>query len=342
MAQITGATTYHNSPRYEGLIWTADAEPGRGTGTPFLTLMGGLNSSNMRVVPDWDYAMTAVYDYPTAAQPDVDENTAQNAPNAISPVFSQVRNAVNMYHEAVNVTYKKLSTMDRLATDIVIGGAVGYWAPEGDPVQDAIQERKTYILRMIARNFNVSCLRGAYQQSTDSDTASKTRGVVTAVTTNAVAANGAELTESMLQEVFADVALNSNGQGFMQVPILFAPTLQKQNITKIYGKQPESWDIGGMNITIIMTDFGEVGVVYEPMVQASNAATDTIAFVAMNACRPVFNPVITESGNAGLFLYEDLAKTGAGYKGQFVAHMGIDYANEKLHGKITGIAQSRI
>ncbi len=32
MAQVSGITTYHNSPRYEGLLWTADAEPGRGTG----------------------------------------------------------------------------------------------------------------------------------------------------------------------------------------------------------------------------------------------------------------------------------------------------------------------
>lgn len=341
MAQITGLTTYHNSPRYEGLLWTADAEPGRGTGTPFLTLMGGLNGANMRVVPDFDYAMSAEYDYPAVAQPAVTENTAATAPNAKSPVYSQARNAVNMYHEAVNVTYKKLSTMDRIATGIVIS-SVGYWAPEGDPAQDAITERKSYVLRMIARNFNYSCLTGTYAQSTDADTASKTRGVITACSTTAIAASGAELSEVLLQQIFADVAKNSNGQAFQQFPILFVPAVQKQNISKIYGNQPEAWEIGGLNIRTILTDFGEVGVVYEPMVQAHNASTDLIVLVSMGVCRPVFNPVVTDAGLAGLFLYEDLAKTGAAYKGQFLAHMGIDYANEKMHGKITGMAQSRI
>lgn len=341
MAQVSGITTYHNSPRYEGLLWTADAEPGRGTGTPFLTLMGGLNSANMRVVPDFDYAMSAEYDYAAPAQPDIDETAAITAPDASSPILSQARNALNIYQEAVNVTYKKLSTMSRLATDIVIGTR-GYWATEGDPVQNAIAERKAYILRKIARDANYTFMNGVFRQSTDSNTSSKTRGVITACEKNAIAANGAELSEALLQELFKDVAENSSNQAFQQFPVLFVPALQKQNISKIFGNQPDAWEIGGMNIQTIMTDFGQVGVVYEPMVQASNASTDTVALIAMGVCRPVFNPVTTESGSAGLFLYEDLAKTGASYKGQFLAHMGIDYANEKLHGKITGLAQSRI
>lgn len=341
MAQVSGVTTYHNSPKYEGLLWTADAEPGRGTGTPFLTLMGGLNSANMRVVPDFDYAMSAEYDYAAPAQPNIDETGAITAPDASSPVLSQARNALNIYQEAVNVTYKKLSTMSRLATDITINN-VGYWATEGDPVQNAIAERKAYILKKIARDANYTFMNGAYQQSTDSTTPSKTRGVITACSANAIAANGAELSEALLQELFKNVAENSSNQAFQQFPVLFVPALQKQNISKIFGNQPDAWEIGGMNIQTIMTDFGQVGVVYEPMVQASNATTDTVALIAMGACRPVFNPVTTENGSAGLFLYEDLAKTGASYKGQFLAHMGIDYANEKLHGKITGLAQSRI
>lgn len=341
MSQITGITTYHNSPNYEGLLWTADAEPGRGTGTPFLTLMGGLNSASMRVVPDFDYAMSAEYDYAAPAQPDIDETDAITAPDASSPVLSQARNALNIYQEAVNVTYKKLSTMSRLATDIVIS-SVGYWATEGDPVADAIAERKAYILKKIARDANYTFMNGTFQQSESTTESSKTRGVITACSTNATAAGSVELSEELLQEMFKDVAENSSNQAFQQFPILFVPALQKQNISKIYGNQPDAWEIGGLNIQTIMTDFGQVGVVYEPMVQASGASTDTIALIAMGVCRPVFNPVVTENGSAGLILFEDLAKTGASYKGQFLAHMGIDYANEQMHGKITGLAQSRI
>jgi hypothetical protein len=341
MAQIAGITDYWNSPNYEGLLWTADAVPGRGTGTPFLTILGGLNGANMRIVPDFDYAMTAEYDFAAPAQPDIDETDSLTAPDAASPVLSQARNALNIYQEAVNVSYKKLSTASRMATDIVVG-SVGYWANDLSREEQLIAERKAYIMQKIARDANYTFMNGTFQQSESNTESSKTRGVVTACSASATAAGSVELSEELMQTLFEDVAENSSGQAFQQMPILFVPAKQKYNISKIYGKQPDAWSIGGVNVETIMTDFGQVGVIYEPMVQASNASTDTIALIAMNVCRPVFNPVVTNEGVAGLFLYEDLAKTGAGYKGQFLAHMGIDYANEKMHGKITGLAQSRI
>lgn len=339
MAQVTGITNYWNSPQYEGMLWTADLEPGRGTGTPFVSLLGGLNGERARVVPDFDFAMSAEYDYPAASQPDIAESDAETAPSAVSPVLSQARNTVQIVHESVNITYKKLSTMTRIATDIVEGG-VGYWAKEQDALNDAIAERKAYVLRKIARDMNYSFLNGTYQQSTDTDTSAKMRGVVEGVSTSAIDAAGAELTESMLQNLFATVAEESSNQAFQQFPILFVPAIQKQNISKIFGNQPESWNIGGLNVQTIMTDFGEVGVVYEPMINTTS--TDNIALVALGVCRPVYNMVTTDQGNAGFLLYEDLAKTGAAMKGQFIGHLGIDYANEKMHGKITGLLRSRI
>jgi hypothetical protein len=341
MAQVNGITNYWNSPHYEGELWTANAVPGKGTGTPFLTLMGGLNAANMRVVPDFDFVMVNEYDFPAAAQPEIAESDSYTAPDATSPIYSQQRNAVGIYQEAVNVSYKKLSTEARLATDIVHGG-VGYIAPEGTPAQQLIAERKSYILQKIARDYNYACINGVYQMSTDTGTASRSRGVLTAATTNAINAAGAELSEALLQQLFRNMAENTNNLAFQNTPLLFVPATQKQNISKIYGNQPNSWNIGGMNIEVILTDFGEVGVVYEPMVNATGSSTDSILFASMDACRPVFNAVVTEKGDQGLLLYEDLAKTGASMKGQFLGHMGIDYAHEKMHGKITGLKRSTL
>ena len=342
MANVTGITTYWNSPRYEGRLWTAAAVPGQnGTGTPFLTLMGGLNAANMRVVPDFDFAMTNEYTFPTPAQPEISETDVQTAPSAKSPIDSQSRNACGIYQEAVNVTYKKLSTMGRIATDVVEGG-VGYWAPEGTPIQDVISRNKAYVLTKIARDYNYTCLNGVYQQSTAISVASKAGGIVSAISTNAIDAGGAELSESLMQELFGTISDNTSNQAFGAMPVLFVTSKQKQNISTIYGNQPTSWEIGGINIDTIITDFGPVGVIVEPMINASGAGTDIILFASLSACKPVFNPVFTDKGNAGLLLYEDLAKTGAAYQGQFVGHMGLDYSHEKMHGKITGLAQSRI
>lgn len=342
MAETSGITTYWNANRYEGRLWTAAQVPGQnGTGTPFLTLMGGLNASNMRIVPDFDFAMTNEYTHPTAAQPSISETASQTAPAAVSPIDSQQRNACGIYQKTVNATYKAMSTRARLATGIV-QDSVGYWAPEGDPRQAEIDRNKAFQLINIARDYSFTCLNGTFQQSTDADTASKAGGVISAVSTNAIAAGGAELSDALLQELFEDMSTNTSNQAFNAMPVMFVTAKQKQNISTIFGNAPTSWNIGGMNIETIITDFGPVGVIVEPMVNASGASTDTILFASMAACKPVFNPVVTEAGNEGLLVYEDLAKTGAAYKGQFVGHLGLDYSHEKMHGKITGLAQTRI
>jgi hypothetical protein len=341
MAQVSGVSTYWNSPQYEGLLWTADAIEGRGNGLPFLGILGGLANGNYRIVDDFDYSMSAEFDFAVPSQPDIDETDALTAIAATSPVLSQAINSVGIVQESVNISYKKMSTMARIATQVVTGG-VGYWAKEGTPVENAIKARKLYILRKIARDYNYTCMCGTYQRSTDTTTSGKTRGVVTAVSTSATAAGSVELSELLMQTLFSDCAENSNNQTFQNMPILFVPAIQKDNLSKIYGNQPESWNIGGVDIQLINTSFGRVGVVYEPMVQIDTASTDTIALLAMDAIRPVFCPVVNESGDNGLMLYEDLSKVGAGYQGMYNAQMGIDYANEKMHGKITGLTQTRI
>lgn len=331
MAQTTGTSTYWNTPNYDGLLWTADVVPGRGTGTPFLSIIGGLNGGNARRVPDFDFAMSAEYDFPAASQPDIDETDSLTAPSATSPVLAQARNTAQIYQEAVDISYKKLSTTDRIATGIV-QGSVGYWAEDGSMNQQNLVDQHTmYVLQKIARDANYTFLNGTFQQSTDSATSARTRGVITGVTSSAVAAAGAALSKPLLQELFRDVVENSGGQAYQQMPMLFVNAFQKQGISDIYGYQPDDWTIGGLNIQTILTDFGRVGVVYDPMVP-----TDTVLLAATNAIRPVFCDV---PGKGNMF-YEMLSKVGAAEKGQVYGQMGVDYANEKLHGKITGLATS--
>ena len=336
MAQVSGVSQTWNSPQYEGLLWTADQVPGRANNLPFMGILGGLTGADYRIVPDFDYAMTAVYDFADATQPDIDETDSLTAIAASSPVLSQVRNSCGIVQESVNISYKKLSTMSRIATDIV-ASSVGYWAKENTPIEDAIQSRKSYVLKKIARDLNYTFMNGVFQESTGVDVSGMTGGVVAATSTNATAAGSIELNESLLQAMFADCATNSGGQTFNSYPVMFVTAIQKYNISKIFGYQPTSWNMGGVAIDTILTDFGPVGVVFESMVPAG-----TVALVAMDAVRPVFNPVVTEDGSQGLMVYKDMAVLGGGYQGFFQAHIGIDYANELMHGKVTGIAQSRI
>ena len=71
-------------------------------------------------------------------------------------------------------------------------------------------------------------------------------------------------------------------------------------------------------------------VVYEPTMAG------TVALLDMGKIKPVAKDI---PGKGQLF-YEPLSKVGAGEQGQIYGELGIDYANEALHGKITGLKSS--
>ena len=61
--------------------------------------------------------------------------------------------------------------------------------------------------------------------------------------------------------------------------------IRKQAITDLYGYAPESRNVGGLNIKQIETDFGMVGVVFDPFMP-----TDEIYLAEMSVCRPCSVP----------------------------------------------------
>jgi len=331
MAQVSGQADYWNSPNYDGDLWTADVTPGQGTGTPFLTMLGGLNGGNAREVADFDFAMTAEYDFPAAAQPSISESAANTAPAATSPIYTQIRNTCQIVQEAIDISYKKLSTTERRATDVVHTG-VGYWAQENVNNQAALEAKNlAYTLKKIARDMNYTFLNGTFVESTSNTVAAQTGGIIPGITTSTIAAGGAALDRGILQAMFKLAVDTSGGQTYQNTPILFMNSFQKQAISSIYGYQPESWNVGGVDVRTILTDFGEVGVVYESMVP-----TSTILLAALNLVKPVF---CTVPGKGRLF-DEPMDKSGASEKRQVYGQIGIDWANEKLHSSITNLAIS--
>ena len=64
--------------------------------------------------------------------------------------------------------------------------------------------------------------------------------------------------------------------------------------------------------------------------------TDTLQFVELSVCQPVFATV----PGKGNFFYEPLSKVGASETGQLFGQIGLNHSSEYLHGKITGLATS--
>jgi hypothetical protein len=320
MANVNATATVWNCPNYTGELFPIGANQ-----TPFLNLIGGLQEGMVRTVAHFEFPLAQPWALESAAQPAVTETASLTAPNPWTYVRGQDTNTVQIFHRAVTVSYAKQSVMGAVVADATTGLVDIY---DQQPIANERDFQITAHMRQIAVNVDYTFLNGAYQQATDSATAAKSRGIITAAVTNTVNAGSAQLDRALVNQLIRTMA--ATGAEFIN-PVIFCNAYQKQRLTEVYGYAPEDRNIGGMNIKQIETDFAILGVVWAPNVPASTLLIADLAF-----CHPVFLPVPEK----GVLFYEELSKTGAAEKGQIYGQIGLDYGPEEYHGTITSLATS--
>lgn len=307
-----------NLPNYSGELFTAAHKQ-----TPFLTMIGGLTNGGMTTA-NYEFPTSSEYDLPAPKQPSISEKASATAPEASHVTRGQQKNVTQIFHEAINITYRKSSNSGRLQGINTAGQQNN--APSEKDFQIA---RK---LEIVARDVEWTFLNGQYQNeadgSTPEETPSKTRGMFELVEEagHKVDASAAKLEKDMIQQLLRDMA--TGGALFSNV-VLFVNAYNKQMVTDIYGYAPEDRNIGGLNIKQIETDFAQIGVVYDPFVP-----TDKILLAEMSVIAPVFQPV----EGKGILFYEELAKTGAAESGQLYGQIGLAHGPGFAHGAITNLA----
>jgi len=311
MANVAGQATIYNAPNLVGEFLQLGQVQ-----TPFLNMIGGMNGG--RVVKTTKFAMSQTSAMENPAQPAITETGSATAPTATSFVRAQAYNVVQIFQRAVNISYAKMGNGNELSGINVNG--------EAQPIADEKTFQIEQNLKQVALDANYTFLNGVFADETNATTAVKTRGLLPAITTNAVAAATATLSKTLLEQLFALAV--SNGVDFTNI-VLFCNAFQKQKVSAAYGYCPMDRNIGGVNIKQIETDFGNVMVVFDPTIP-----TDTVLLASMNYIKPVFK----EIPNKGTLFYEDLAKVGAAEQGQIYGEIGIDYGHETRHAKITGLA----
>ena len=289
--------------------------------TPFLNMIGGLDGARSKVTRSFSFPVAQPWSLSSASQPNIteDASVASSAGTTISR--GQDLNTVQIFMETVQVSYAKQSTYGEIS---------GLSAVGNQPVTDEMAFQKMAAVKQIAIDADYTFLNGAYIASTTASgsTAPRSRGMLTAVATNEVAAATADLTKAMVNAIMKEMA--DNGAVFENM-VMFMNAFQKQNISDLYGYAPEHRTVGGVNIQQIYTDFAPVGVVYAP-----NMPADDILIADMNYVYPVFCPV----PGKGLLFYEDLAASAASMKGQMYGQIGLDHGPEEYHGKITDLSTS--
>ena len=312
MGAVSGLGDSYDLPNYVGELFNITPND-----TPFLSAIGGMTGG--KSVTSKQFTWQTV-DNATAAQTVVVEGADATFAERSR---SEVTNVTQIMQYGVHVSYTKQAATGNLSGESILGN---------QPVQDELAFQLDMAMKRAARDIEFSFLQGTYVADTDVSTARKTRGMLAAITTNERAAAGGQLAQGDVNTVLK--AMADSGAPFEQ-PVMFANAYQKQKLSSIYSSAlslaPRDRNIGGVNITTIETDFGEIGIVYDRHMPADDIIIADLAF-----CKPVFLDI----PGKGHFFAEPLAQTGSAYKFQIYGEVGLEYGPEQFHGKITNLATS--
>ncbi len=312
MGAITGQGESYNLPNYVGELFNVSP-----TDTPLLSAIGGMTGGKSVTSKQFTWQTT---DLAGATQTAAVEGAD---PTMKGRTRSEVINVAQIMQYGVEVSYTKQAAVGNLSGESIIGN---------QPVQDELAFQLDMAMKTAARDIEHSFIQGTYVADTDISTARKTRGMLAAVTTNEVAGAAGALDQAKVESALKQMA--DSGAPF-EMPVIFANAFQKQKLSAIYSSAlalaPRDRNIGGVNITTIETDFGQVGIVFERHIPADDVLIADLAFL---------KPVFLDIPGKGHFFVEPLAQTGAAYKYQVYGEIGLEYGPEQFHAKITNLATS--
>ncbi|MGH3585403.1 MAG: SU10 major capsid protein, partial [Pseudonocardia sp.] len=291
MAEITVLGTTYNLPNYTGMLHQLTPSD-----TPFFSAIGGLTGGGQTTSIEFEWQ---TFDLRAAAQ-----NTKLEGADAPSPserVRASVDNIVQIHHETVAVSYTKLAATQAKA---------GINNAERNPITNELDWQVEQMLKQMVRDIEFSFIRGTYQKPADNLTARRTRGILEAVTTNAIVADAGAGAADALDEAYVLDLLQSvwenGGIQESDTATLMAGAFQKRQLTDIFitkkNYREESRTVGGVRVQTIETDFGTLNLMLDRHMPA-----DQVAVVSLEQCMPVYQ----EIPGKGHFFAEPLARTGA-------------------------------
>jgi hypothetical protein len=312
MASVAGQGTTFNLPNFTGELYNKTP-----TATTFLSMAGGVTGGEMNSTKEdvWETTDNAAAGQTGALEGADPDYTNRNR--------AEVSNVKQIYQYGFAVSYTKQAATGNLGTP---AAAPANSVTGSNPVTDEISFQRNLKLDRMARDVNYSMLNGVYAKPTDNDSPRKSRGIVTACVTNTVDAGADALTKADIDALLKEMA--DSGSPFT-TPVIFCNSFNKQQISNIYGYAPESRNVGGVNISMIETDFTTLGIVYERQMP-----TDTVLIADMSYITPTH---LTIPGK-GLVFVEPKPSTGSSWNFQLYGEIGMTYGSEQFHGTITNTA----
>ena len=304
--------TSHNLLNYSGLLFAKG-----NAATPFSTLIGGKS----RTVQSFKFPTSLIYEIGGGSQPAITETASLTAPDPTFKTRSQNINVCQIFQKALAISYAKESSMDQLSGLNVAG-------QKANP-QNELDFQVGIAMKELAKDVEYTFINGVYQDGDYDDVAYKTRGILNAISSITVDAQGSKLTYWVVAEVLRQLAEEAPVDNLVlmlkpiQVMQLNADCqLNKMTIV------PASREVNGIKIDTLVTPFGSIGLMVNTLLPDGTAA-----IVNPTVCAPVYMPV----PGRGNFFLQELARTGAADKYMIYGQLGLDYGAEHYHAKITGL-----
>ena len=291
------------------------------TRTPLSSIIGG----RAKITNHVEFVTGQEYTTGGGSQPAISETASLTAPDASVVTRAQKTNVTQIFQESVGISYAKQSNMGTLSGLNVAG-------QQANPMNE-LDFQVAAKMAKINADIEYTFINGVFNKATQDSEINKTRGLVSAITTNVKAMSSKPLglwdIADMVKKIYGANAPTDGLCLWCDAVTMFqinADAVQN-GLTVV----PAARNINGISLSSVVTP---IGVVYLYLGEYLPAGTALL--LNLNVIAPVFQPV----PGKGNFFLEALAKTGAGEKYQLFGQIGLDHGPEWYHGKFTGIAQS--
>jgi hypothetical protein len=185
-----------------------------------------------------------------------------------------------------------------------------------------VSNKQYYVISTAANTFQLANSKGGTAIDIDVD------GTASVITNTSSTDLTTDNVSALLQAVFDNGGIQEG-----ETATLMSNSFQKRQLTKAFltGSNNyviQSRNVGGVNLQTMETDFGTLNLMLNRHMPVSE-----LAVVSLEQCMPVFLEV---PGKGHMFV-EPLSKTGASDNYQLYGEVGLEYGNEKCHGKLVGL-----
>ena len=304
----------NNTPNYSGMLFNKG-----NTKTPFSTLIG----VRRKITNHTEFVTGQEFETAQGAQPEISESQSLTAPAASVVTRAQKTNVTQIFQESVGISYGKMSNMGTMSGVNIAGQQPN--PPTEEDFQIAAKMAK------IAQDIEYTFINGVYQKATNDTTPNKSRGLLTAITTNVIEAGGKPLTFLLLCEALKSIEENNGSLDGLIIGLDSVSRMQLNADAVANGLTivESGRTINGISIDTVLTPLGVVGVRGLKYLPGGNVVVFDPS---------VMYPVEQPTPGKGNFFLEELAKTGAGTKKQIFGQIGLDHGPEWYAAKITGLS----